>query len=132
MNSFFKTLFASTLVAGTLLAFTASADAPVPVRQAHQAARIHQGVASGEIDRRSAEEPVGTVVCGEQRTDFFFQSLVAGACLAKIGTALYRGNVERGLQQLVDVVPAVIVHWRSGRRALDTTRLSRSSIPASR
>jgi hypothetical protein len=30
-------------------------------------------LACGEIDRRSAEEPVGTVVCGEKRTDFFFQ-----------------------------------------------------------
>ena len=89
-------------------------------------------LACGEIDRRSAEEPVGTVVCGEQRTDFFFQPLVAATRVAKIGVALYRGNVERGLQQLIDVIPAVIVHWRSGRRALDTTRLSRFSTPASR
>ena len=89
-------------------------------------------LACGEIDRRSAEEPVGTVVCGEQRTDFVFQPLVAATRVAKIGVALYRGNVERGLQQLIDVIPAVIVHWRSGRRALDTARLSRFSTPASR
>ena len=89
-------------------------------------------LACGEIDRRSAEEPVGTVVCGEQRTDFVFQPLVAATRVAKIGVALYRGNVERGLQQLIDVIPAVIVHGRSGRRALDTTRLSRFSTPASR
>ncbi len=89
-------------------------------------------LACGEIDRRSAEEPVGTVVCSEQRTDFVFQPLVGAARVAKIGVALYRGNVERGLQQLIDVIPALIVHWRSGRRALDTTRLSRFSTRASR
>jgi hypothetical protein len=89
-------------------------------------------IACGESDRRSAEEPVGTVVCSEQRTDFFFQPLVAASPVAKIGVALYRGNVERDLQQLIDVIPAVIVHWRSGRRALDTARLSRFSTPASR
>jgi hypothetical protein len=87
--------------------------------------------ACGEIDRRSAEEPVGTVVCGEQRPDFVFQPLVAAAGVAKIRVALYCGNVERGLQQLIDVIPAFIVHW-SGRRALDTTRLSRSSTQALR
>jgi hypothetical protein len=87
-------------------------------------------LACGEIDRRCAEEPVGTVVCGEQRTHFVFQRLVGAARVAKIGVALYRGNVERGLQQLIDVIPALIVHWRSGRRALDTTRLSRFSTPA--
>ena len=87
-------------------------------------------LACGEIDRRSAEEPVGTVVCGEQRTDFVFQPFVAAARVAKIGVALYRGNVERGLQQLIDVIPAFIVHWRSGRRARDTTRLSRFSTRA--
>ena len=70
-------------------------------------------LACGEIDRGSAEEPVGTVVCGEQRTDFFFEPLVAAARVAKIGVALYRGNVDRGLQQLIDVTPALIVHWRS-------------------
>ena len=89
-------------------------------------------LACGEIDRRSAEEPVGTVVCGDERSDFVFQPLVAATRVAKIGVALYRGNVERGLQQLIDVIPAVIVHWRSGRRALDTTRLSRFSTRASR
>ena len=86
----------------------------------------------GQINRRTAEEAVGTVVCGEQRTDFFFQPLVAATRVAKVGVALYRGNVERGLQQLIDVIPAIIVHCRSGRRALDTTRLSRFSTPASR
>src|SRR5687767_11564482 len=49
-------------------------------------------LACGEIDRRIAEEPVGTVVCSEQRTDFFFQPLVAAARVAKIGVARYRGN----------------------------------------
>ena len=89
-------------------------------------------LACGEIDRRRAEELVGTVVCGEQRTDVFFQPLVAATRVAQIGVALYRGNVERGLQQLIDVIPAVIVHWRSGRQALDTTRLLRFSTRASR
>src|SRR5215216_843444 len=88
--------------------------------------------ACGDSDRGSAEEPVGTVVRSEQRTDFLFQLLVGAARVAKIGVALYRGNVERGLQQLIDVIPALIVHWRSGRRALDTTRLSRFSTRASR
>jgi hypothetical protein len=35
--------------------------------------------------------------------------------VAKVGVALYRGSVERGLQQLVDAIPAVVVHWWSGR-----------------
>src|SRR5262249_15060262 len=82
-------------------------------------------LACDEIDRRSAEEPVGTVVCGEQRTDFVFQPVVAAK-----GFALCRGDVERGLQQLIDVSSAVIVHWRLGRRALDTARLSRFSTRA--
>jgi hypothetical protein len=89
-------------------------------------------LACGEIERQSTEEPVGTVVCSEQRTDFFLQPLVAAARVAKIGVALDRGHLERGLQQLIDVIPAISVHWRSGRRALDTTRLSRSSTRASR
>ncbi len=88
--------------------------------------------AGGEIDRWSAEKAVGTVVCGDERSDFVLQPLVAATRVAKIGVALDRGHVERGLQQLVDVMPAVIVHWRSGRRALDTTRRSRFSTRASR
>ena len=88
-------------------------------------------LACREIDRRSPEEPVGTVVCGEQRTDFLFEPLVAATRVAKIGVARDRGNVERGLQQQIDVIPAIIVHWRLGRRALDTTRLSRLSYRAS-
>src|SRR5215213_3529482 len=95
-------------------------------------AALSSELACGEIDRRSTEEPVGAVVCGEQRTDFVFQPLVGAARVAKIGVALYRGNVERGLQQLIDVIPALIVHWRSGRQARDTARLSRFSITASR
>ena len=71
-------------------------------------------LACGEIDRRRAEETVGTVVCGEQRTDFFFQPLVAAARVAKKGLALGRGNVERGLQQPIDVIPAVSCPWQSG------------------
>jgi hypothetical protein len=68
--------------------------------------------ACGEIDRRSAEEPVGTVVCGEQETDFVFQPSVAATRVAKIRVALHGGSVERGLQQPIDVIPAIIVHWR--------------------
>jgi hypothetical protein len=49
----------------------------------------------GEIDRRGAEEPVGPVVRGEQRTDFVFQALVGAARVAKIGVAIDRRNVER-------------------------------------
>ena len=89
-------------------------------------------LACGEIDRRGGEKAVRTVVRGEQRMDFFLQPSVAATHVAKMGVALYRGNVERGLQQLIDVIPAVIVHWRSGRRALDTAGLSRFSTPASR
>ncbi|MEO7275897.1 MAG: hypothetical protein ABIX28_15050 [Vicinamibacterales bacterium] len=64
-------------------------------------------LAGGEIDRRSAEERVGTVVCGEQRTDVVFQPLVGAARVVKIGVALYRGNLERGLEQPIDVVASI-------------------------
>lgn len=46
-----RTLFASILAATSFVAVTASADAPAPVRQARQAARIQQGVATGELTR---------------------------------------------------------------------------------
>src|SRR6266487_4849921 len=36
-------------------------------------------LARGVINRRRAEESVGTVVCDEQRPDFFFQQLVSAA-----------------------------------------------------
>ncbi len=89
-------------------------------------------LACGEINRRSREEALGMVVCGEQRPDLVLQPLVATTGVAKIGVALERGHVERGLQQLIDVTPAVTAHWRPAPRALDTTRLLRSSTPASR
>jgi hypothetical protein len=45
--------------------------------------------------------------------------------VAKIGVALYRGNVERGLQQLIDVMPAVIVQRRSASSIQPGFALSR-------
>ena len=69
------------------------------------------------LDRPAAERDVflRTACGGDERSDFVFQPLVAATRVAKIGVALYRGSVERGLQQLIDVIPAVTVHWRAGQ-----------------
>ena len=94
------------------------------------AAALSLQLACGQINRRNTEEVVGTIVCGEQRTDFARQLFVAAAGAPQKHVALHCGNVERGLQQLIDVVPAFVVHSRSGRPARDTARLWRSSTRA--
>ena len=62
---------------------------------------------------------------GEQRADFVLQLLVAAAGAPQKDVALRRGTIERRLQQLIDVIPAFVVHSRSGRPARDTARLWR-------
>ncbi|TDR48622.1 hypothetical protein DFR29_101242 [Tahibacter aquaticus] len=50
-----RTLIISALLCGLLLAGAASAATPtIDARQANQRARIHQGVASGELTQREA------------------------------------------------------------------------------
>ena len=66
--------------------------------------------ACGQLDGRIGKKAVGPVVCGEQRAHLVLEPLVAAARVANIGVALARWKVERGLQQPIDVIPALSVH----------------------
>ena len=67
-------------------------------------------LACGQIDGRSAEKAVRAIVCGEQRADFVLEVLVAVAAAPQKRVALRGRAFERRLQQLIDVVPAFVVH----------------------
>ena len=88
-------------------------------------------LACGQIDRRSAEKRVGAVVRLDQRADFVLQLLVAAAGAPQKHVAIRRGKIQRRLQQLIDVIPAFLIHSQFRRSARDRARLSRSSIRAS-
>ncbi len=87
--------------------------------------------ACGDTNRRSGEKLVGAVVGRKQRPYLLLQLLVAAAGALQEHVPLRDRRIERRLQQLIDVVPAFVVHPRSGQPARDTTRPWRSSTRAS-